>query len=367
MAAATAVTYPCLFGNKEHRMKMIACLMAAQLIVGTSACHSVRAADMDEQSPRRLAVSADGSKVAVACTDRTVRVWDAQTGKLSHALTTEQPATSVAFAGPEGNIFAGDTGMQATVYIWKPKDGKYTLASKTPVQGSVMALTASPDGQWTVAVSPYAHVYFIDLAEGKLRRTWQELGNPIADVAFTPDGKTLVTIGQTLRFWDAALEELRGDSTAGFIVSDEQRQRDERRFLRFKSGCGSAVAPLPNGEWIAAVGWFVTPGGRASDLALFESKSGGTRRILSTTMKDVTFLAGAPDSKTLAIGHDSDLVELWSLPEGKKVEIKCDGIWKLRAGAFLKDGKHLAVTNEGGNATGIIDVSTGRLDRRLTH
>src|SRR5262245_40369988 len=102
----------------------------------------------------RLAFSRDGSLLASAGEDLTVRVWDAATGKLVQTFACNPP---------------------------KPPQ----------VSGSFSALAFAPDGKALAAYSPADRILRVwDVALGK--PTWQtDAPATLAELAFTPDGKTL--------------------------------------------------------------------------------------------------------------------------------------------------------------------------------
>jgi WD40 repeat protein len=332
-------------------------------------CASAVLAD-DPQSPRRLAVSTDGTLVAVARADNRVNIWQTKDGKLLGSLATDLPMNAVAMTDNGQTVVAGgsidDWGQ---VCAWRRRDGAYRQCWKAPWPKGLSALAATPDGKWVVTVDGYARIFFLELSTGKLRRAWRELGNGIGDVAILPDGKTLSTAGQTFRLWDLPHELPTPDSVVDVIVTDEQRQLLEAKYLRVRVPRNARAAqPSTDGKWVAALGAFANREGYDHDLALVDAGTGRTIRVLCPGLNDARCLAVSPENRFVAVGFDAGStaarrhgVQIWALHDRTGPAGMDTGVGSVRSIAYLDGGKKLAIAGSNGIKAEIRLVATGQL------
>ena len=150
-----------------------------------------------------LAVSGGGTLLASAAQDRSVRLWDLQTGNQNWWRATETGnLNGVAFSPDERVVVANFDNQQ--LRLWTVADGK--ASANIPTSGrSPTALTVTPQGQslvWaTRSRPPNLFVWSLDN---------NQPGAPLGEGEFpsvldvTPDGRVLVTGDSrgVLRVWD---------------------------------------------------------------------------------------------------------------------------------------------------------------------
>ncbi len=98
------------------------------------------------QSASRVAFSPDGSRLASAGTDHTVKVWNSATGKELLSLDGHsKPVNRLAFS-PDGRRLASASNDH-TVKLWDPASGQEALTLRGH-SGDVLSVAFSPDGRW---------------------------------------------------------------------------------------------------------------------------------------------------------------------------------------------------------------------------
>ena len=165
--------------------------------------------------------------------------------------------------------------------------------------------------------------YLWRLCQRSLNTTRLQHSGSVWGIAFSPDGKTLASIGydNPVRLWD--------------VETGQERQ------TLGKPGYGISVAFSPDGRTLASGACF-------EDLKLWDLTTTETSELPTVGAFHVYSMAFSPDGAVLASAGHGNTVELWDLPSGKALRTlkkhKSGPIWTL---AFSPDGKTLASASEG--------------------
>jgi WD40 repeat protein len=199
------------------------------------------------------AFSPDGERVAVGCSQGSVRLWDARTGKfLASWKAPSSPVDSIAHSS-DGRRLLLDNGE--TVSVRAAADGKVLAQWPCePIAGRRSALF-SPDGRQVLIYPDRKHslssrrtAVLMDVDTGKETAVFRGHEGDITSAHFSPDGRQLITasLDGTLRLWDAGPTPdlavvLRGHESAGNFARGIARfSPDGRRlFTAFPLGIGT--------------------------------------------------------------------------------------------------------------------------------
>jgi WD40 repeat protein/serine/threonine protein kinase len=158
-----------------------------------------------------LAFTPDGKTLLVSSPLGKVGSWDLQSGRLAAELPA-RPGHFVHLAlSPDGKMLA-TSGGDWLIQLWDRAAKTPALRLEQSGRGAdgpdqLHALTFSPTGE-TLAVARRHSLMLWDVPTGRLRLNAHDEGSTC--LAFSPDGRTLVTGMEGLRIRDALTGELRG-------------------------------------------------------------------------------------------------------------------------------------------------------------
>jgi WD40 repeat protein len=290
----------------------------------------------------QLAFSADGKTLISAGWDYAVRFWDVRAGKLARSKRLGEPLISESghttfFEGlsPDGKILV--LMREECLYLYDTGAWKELRRLKVGLT-SHHRFVFSPDSKMLATATSLGgrHAMRVwDLGTGKELMV-QEDDHGISDLAFSPDGKLLASLDESLRIWETASGlELRNVPTAAL-----------------------SIAFSPDGKTVAA-------GSRDGKVTLWEAatltKHNTFKAFSSSNMS--CLLTYSPDGALLAVGGSKDLV-FWDIANHKEVRRLPEQ--EVRSLAFAPDGKTLACV--GKSEIHLWDVVTGeRLHERPGH
>jgi WD40 repeat protein len=292
-----------------------------------------------------VAFSPDGTLLASASSDRTVKVWEVAAGKEKFTLKGHANfVTCVAFS-PDGATLASG-GYDATVRLWDVATGAERVVLKKG-RALVGALAFSPDGKLLAWGGTDGAVRLWDVAAAKERPPLRGHGDAVTALAFAPDGSLLASGGddRTIKLWDVpsrtevATLTGHGKGVTGLAFSADGGTLAsvglDRRVKLWSVPLLRAVREWPR-RGLAALGGCPEAVQRDGPLA----------RTLTGHQEWVTAVACRPDGKLLATaggefvkaGH----VKLWRLADGKAVLSLEQAAGPARGVAFDRGGKYLA-------------------------
>lgn len=178
---------------------------------GHSASPAPRVFAGHQQNVNGVAFLPDGSALVSASYDATLRIWP-RGGGAPIIVSMPAPLNAAAVA-PDGAILCA--GADGKVYELSPAGALQATiaAADTPI----VALAVSPDGARVAAASIRGAVAVIERATRTVTQTLVGPGLPVWSAAFFPDNRTLLTGGadRVIRRWDTTNGEPLGSLAVG--------------------------------------------------------------------------------------------------------------------------------------------------------
>lgn len=304
-----------------------------------------------------VAFSPDGTQLASASADNSVRIWGVDGRAIAIADGHRDPVFNVCFS-PTGDLLASSSGDR-TVRLWRGSSG-------TPVHtikghgDRIFGLSFTPDGQ----------ILATACEEGTIR-LWSREGDWLAafrrgakvyGITFSPDGETLASAceGGKIRLWSldgTLLREIKAHEETVFSIC----YSPDGHFFASAGADGLVKLWSRNGELIrvlqrlATMAFCVTFSPDSQMLAL--TSADGVVRLCTLKGDPVEDFRGhggrvfgvhfSPDGRLLASAGEDKTVRLWSL-EGLGPHVSQGHRGRILSASLSADGRLLASASEDG-------------------
>jgi sugar lactone lactonase YvrE len=281
----------------------------------------------DGRNVGAVAISTDGSRVAFAFDDSTVRVRSTEEDAAAIADLAWQggDAYFVAFSADGARLVMGT--VDGAVRVWDVASARELATIRLPMPGAVWA-TFSPDAKRVVTAGADGTARVWEADGGRALEVLAGHAKEVQDAVFSADGSMIATASRdnTVRIWNAADGSARAVLEHGDEVNSAAFSPDGRRLVSGSDDGAAHVFDLASGSEIATL-----------------------RTAENAEVTDARF---SPDGARIVTGSDDRIVRVWNAAGGEPLAVLPGHLGSVRSVLFSADGARIFSTAH--DATGRI-------------
>jgi WD40 repeat protein len=291
------------------------------------------------------AFSSDGTRILSASDDKTLKLWDVETGTEIHTFSGHTESVNGCAFSPDGTKILSSS-ADKTLKLWDTETGTaIRMFSGHTTSMLVESSVFSPDGTKILSASGIKTLKLWDTETGTEIRTFT--GHPyiVLSYAFSPDGTKILSASNNgkLKLWDTET----GTEIRTFFGHD---------------GMVRSCAISPDGTKILSAGDYT--------LKLCDAETGTMIRMFSGHTGWVTGCAFSPDGTKILSASQDKTLKLWDTETGTAIRM-FSGIQKRERGStvqsceFSPDEANILSASTNGNLK-FWDAKTGAEIRKFS-
>ncbi|MFN6477929.1 NB-ARC domain-containing protein [Nostoc sp. DedQUE07] len=266
-----------------------------------------------------VALTPDGKYVISGSRDKTLKVWDWQTGEQLRTLVGHSDSVYSLALTPDGKyVISGSVDNTLKVWDWQTGEQLRTLVGHSD---RVYSLALTPDGLYVISGSLDKTLKVWDWQIGEQLRTLVGHSLWVHAVALTPDGLYVISGSgdNTLKVWDWQTGE-------------------QLHTLVGHSDKVEALALTPDGLYVIS-------GSRDNTLKVWDWQTGGQLHTLVGHSLYVNAVALTPDGKYVISGSGDKTLKVWDCQTGEQLRTLVGHSDSVIALTVTPSGKYVISTS----------------------